>query len=289
MLNALADFVRSELVPPAIVLYVLGLGAALLVRGMRWALAAYVVLLLILADTGYGGFLMRLWNAVFPWSGPDRVVSIQWFVVPLLMTWGVFCAPMVFRPVLARIRKPRAVMAVMGAAAAVAVLVPAFGTSTVLTGMQNYVAGNTYTTQADVAAIAAMDRALPPGTRVLSDTGVDGGQWIDVLTRDVEWAPIAFTRGYIKAGSIAPAVDPKVGAIAQACSAPAAARAALSGIGAVFVGSHQQYDAKVRWDASCIAALPGVHELARADGGHGRTAWVFAVDPTLQAQSPSGS
>ncbi len=53
-LQALADFVHSELVVPAVVLYVLGVAATLLVRGLRWALVAHIALLLILADVGYG-------------------------------------------------------------------------------------------------------------------------------------------------------------------------------------------------------------------------------------------
>jgi hypothetical protein len=287
MLNALADFVRSELVAPAIALYVLGLAASLLVRGMRWALATHVLLLLILADVGYGGILMRVWTPIFPWSGADRVVSIQWFVVPLLMAWGMFNAPLVFRPILARARSPRAVMGVMGAVAAVALLVPVFSAWHTLTGMQASAAGSTHTGDADVAALAAMDRALPPGTLVLTDTGADGGQWIDVLTRDVEWAPLAFTRGYVRAGSIVPATDPKVAALAAACDDPRAARAALNGVGAVYVGSMPDPSVPVRWDAACIAALPGVHQAARVTVD-GHTATVFSVDPSLQAQSSGG-
>ncbi|HXA27461.1 MAG TPA: DUF6541 family protein [Candidatus Angelobacter sp.] len=287
MLHALSDFARSELVAPAVLLYVLGLAASLLVRGVRWVLVTHLLLLLVLADVGYGGILMRVWTPVFPWSGADRVVSIQWFVVPLLMAWGMFNAPLVLRPILARARSRRAVLGVMGAVGAVALLVPVFSAWRTLTDMQASVAGATHTGDADVQALAAMDRALPPGTLVLTDTGADGGQWIDVLTRDVEWAPLAFTRGFVRAGGVEPAVDPRVAALAAACHDPAAARAALNGIGAVFVGSMPDPAVATHWDTACIAALPGVHQAARASMD-GRTATVFTIDPSLQAQSSGG-
>jgi hypothetical protein len=285
MLNAIADFVRSELVVPAILLWMLGVAAALLVRGVRWALVAHVALLLALADAGYGGILMRLWTAVFPWSGPDRIVSIQWFVVPLLMAWGIFNAPLVFRPILARARSLRAVQATMGTVALVAVLVPVASTLSTLTGMQSAVADSTYTGDADVRALSAMDGALPAGTLVLANTGADAGQWIDVLTRDVEWAPLVLTRSYVVTGTLRPAIDPKVAALGKACSDPQAARTALTGVGAVFVGSEPLRNPPVRWNASCIAALPGVRELTHVTVD-GHTAWVFAVQTPLQAQSP---
>jgi len=279
MLHALADFVHSELVAPVVVLYVLGLAASLLVRGVRWALVAHVALLLILADVGYGGILMRVWSSVFPWSGADRVVSIQWFVVPLLMAWGVVNVAQVFRPLLARISAPR----LAAACAALVVAGVAVSTWHTVDDMRGSVAQST-TGDADVAALQAMDAQLPPGTVVLADTGADGGQWIDVLTRDVEWAPIAFLRGYVRAGSIQPATDPRVAALAAACTDPERARQALTGIGAVYVGSRQSAAAGTRWDAACIAALPGVRQVVRATAG-GRTATVFAVAPSLQASA----
>ena len=285
MFHALSDFVNSELVAPAIVLYVLGLAASLLVRGVRWVLLLHVALLLILADVGYGGILMKLWSAVFPWSGADRVVSIQWYAVPLLMAWGLVHARTVFAPILAKTRDPRLARNLAVGLGAVTVLAVGFSVAHAEDQMGGANSRSTETSDADVAALAAMDRALPAGTLVLSDTGADGGQWIDVLTRDVEWAPLSFQRTFVAAGTIRPATDPKVAALAHACDDPAAARAALAGIGAVYVGSEQgDQEATVRWNASCIAALPGVHPLVRSTVG-GRTATVYAVDPTLQAVS----
>jgi hypothetical protein len=162
-------------------------------------------------------------------------------------------------------------------------MVPVAATWSTLTGMQSSVGDSTHTRDADVAALSAMNRALPAGTLVLANTGADAGQWIDVLTGDVEWAPLVLTRNYVVTGTLRPAVDPKVAALGRACSDPRAARAALDGVGAVFVGSAPERTAPVHWDASCIAALPGVRELTHVSSG-GRTAWVFAVDPTLKAQ-----
>ena len=276
--QALADFVHSELVVPAVVLYVLGIAAALIVRGLRWALVAHVALLLILADVGYGGVLMRIWTPLFPWSGPDRIVSIQWFVVPLLMTWGVFHAGAVLRPGLLRYFGARGVVVFGAVVAAVAVLCPAIATQHTLSDMQGVVAKTARSSDADVAALAAMDRMLPPGTVVLTQSQVDAGQWTDALTRDVEWAPLLYARNYVEAGSLVSALDPRAIAMAQACDDPAAARAALQGIGAVFVGSRPDPAAPHQWQASCIAALPGVREAQRVTTG-GNTAWVFVVEP----------
>jgi hypothetical protein len=277
MPHALADFVRSELVTPAIVLYVLGIAGALLVRGMRWALAVHVVLLLVLADVSYGGILMRLWTPLFPWSGADRIVSIQWFVVPLLMAWGLFHVVDVVRPGLTRLlRNPRNAAAIAGVAGAVAVLTVAVASRQTLVDMRTAVDSGARSTDADVAALTDMDRMLPPGSLVLTQGPVDAGQWTDVLTRDVEWAPLQYERNFVRTGTILPAADPRDAALHQACYDTAAARQALQGIGAVFVGSLPNRRAGEPWDASCIAALPGVREAADVTVG-GRTARVFIV------------
>ena len=278
-LHALPDFVRTELVLPAVILYVIGVAAALRVRGMRWALLTHALLLLILADTGYGNFLHRLWTEVFPWSVPDRLVSIQWFVVPLLLSWGVFHAAEAVLPPRPRGRPvphhQRRLLSAVVAALVVAVVIA--GTASTFHLNQQAVATLARSADADKVALATMDRILPPGTLVLTQGALDAGQWTDVVTRDVPWAPLAYTRSFVQSGGI-PLLDERGQRLAKACDDPQQALAALDGVGAVYVGA--RHDPKVRhpWHAECIAALPGVHEAARVDIG-GYTAWVFVVAP----------
>ena len=276
-LHALPDFVRTELVGPAVVLYVLGVAAALRVKGMRWALLTHLLLLLMLADTGYAGVLHSLWSKVFPWSVPDRIVSIQWFVAPLLMTWGAFHAAEAVLPPRPRGRPvdvgPRRLLGVTVGALVLATVV--LGTASTLHLNQQAVATLARSADADRTALAAMDRMLPAGSLVLTQGAIDAGQWTDVLTHDIPWAPLAFTRGFVQSGGI-PLLDTRGRMLAAACDDPERARAALDGVAAIYVGARPDSRWRNPWRASCIAALPGVREGTHVDAG-GRTAWVFLV------------
>ncbi len=277
---AFTDFLSTEMAGAvAAIPYLLGLLAAIRVKGMRWALVAHVVLLLILADVAYSVVLRKLWTPLFPWSVIDRVVSIQWFVVPLLSTWGLFHISQALDLRGEKARRPvaRALAALFVGGA---VLSPIVGGYHEASRIRDAVAAEDVTGDADIAALTAMDRVLPPGTVVLTQGRFDSGQWLDAVTRDVEWAPLAYSRGVLKGGSI-PLLDDRALALGAACTDPARARAALDGIGAVYVGAvvtHGSAKSPAPWKASCIAALPGVTQVVSVTAG-GRTARVFRVEP----------
>jgi hypothetical protein len=276
-LHAYADFLGTEMAGAvATIPYLLGLIAAVRVKGMRWALVAHVVLLVILADVAYSVVLRRLWTPLFPWSVIDRIVSIQWFVVPLLSTWGLFNMrkALDIRP--SQRRRPATVVLV-GMFVGGAVLTPIVGGAHELSRIRDAAASEDPSTDADMAALTAMDRMLPPGTVVLTQGRFDAGQWTDAVTRDLEWAPLAYSRGVLEGGSII-LLDDRGRALGAACSDPVRARQALDGLGAVYVGSKLEPGSPAPWKASCIARLPGVTEVVHATSG-GRTAHVFIVEP----------
>jgi hypothetical protein len=254
--------------------YILGILAAICIKGMRWALVAHVIMLVILADVAYAVVLRKLWVAVFPWSVIDRVISIQWFVVPLLMTWGVFHLRQTLNLREAMARRPIGRLLVVVFVGA-AIATPAVGAYHEATRIRDAVRGEDVTSDADVAAFAQMDRVLAPGTIVLTQGHFDYGQWIDAMTRDVEWAPLAYWRGVIENG-VVPLLDDRARALGHACSDPDGAVAALRGIGAIYVGGMVVDGSPAPWNTACIAALPGVREVVTATVD-GHTARVFAV------------
>lgn len=275
--SAVTDFLATEMAGAvAAIPYLLGLLAMVRVKGLRWALVAHVVLLVILADVGYSVVLRKLWTPLFPWSVDDRVVSIQWFVVPLISTWGIFHLREALDIRGASANRPRArALAVLFIGGAI--FTPVVGATHEASRIRDAVAAEDVTADADIAALAQMDTVLSPGTVVLTEGRFDSGQWLDAVTRDVEWAPLAYSRGVLEHGSIL-FLDDRAMALGKACSDPGAARAALDGIGAVYVGARRQAGSPAPWKASCIAALPGVREVVSVTAD-GRTARVFAVEP----------
>ena len=279
--EALSHFVTADLpgVVPAL-LYALGVVTALRVRGLRWALASHLLLLLVLVDVGYAMVFGRLWTAIFPWSVVDRVLAIQWFVVPLLMCWGLFHLRAVL-PVVSAARRPAAV-ALAGLAGAAAIVTPVVGGAAQLSAIRSEVAGARGASEADWAALIAMDRVVPPGTVVLTRGPVDPGVWVDSVSRGVEWSPLSYSRSFVEDRTGIPVAEGRARAMANACTDPAAARAALSGVGAVFLSIDPRPGAPIAWEAACIAALPGVKQVLETSAG-GSSARIFTVDPAALA------
>jgi hypothetical protein len=134
---------------------------------------------------------------------------------------------------------------------------------------------------ADVAALAAMDRQLPPASIVLTDPVPDGGAWVTALTRDVEFAPGVYTRNIVDARGRVVGRDPRAVRVAAACTDPDAASQALHGIDAVFVGSRQRPQTRGGWSAECLRRLPDLVEIGEFAGPSGR-AVVFRVRQQAQ-------
>ena len=111
----------------------------------------------------------------------------------------------------------------------------------------------------DVTVMDELAAKLPPASLLLNDGVADSGQWITALTDDVEVEP----RGYAESFPN----DWRMVALEGACSDPSGARAALSGVRAVFVGSEAGATGPQHWNPACIAAIPGLRLVAGSTSG----------------------
>src|SRR5205807_1111346 len=182
-------FRNSVLVTPfAFVLYVGGMTACLLRRNLRWAIVANLVIVGCLADAAYGAKLHTLWDAIFPWATLDRLLSIQYWVVPLIMAFGLVSVATVLRRLATSARSRaaaaarRPALALVSAGAAVVVVTVVSGANNDRGVYAQAVDVHGLATSADMAALRAMDHALAPGSVVLTHSSTDAGQWIDALT-----------------------------------------------------------------------------------------------------------
>src|SRR5205807_696287 len=73
-------------------LYLLGIVAILWTKRNVWALLVHLAMLACLVDVEVTGTLERVWTATYPWSTVDRLLSMQFFVLPLIMAQGVVWA-----------------------------------------------------------------------------------------------------------------------------------------------------------------------------------------------------
>ncbi len=105
--------------PAALALYCVGAIAMLIRRRMLWVLVAQVLLFLIMADDLYLHYLHRIWNVIYPWGDTDRVLGIQYFLIPLVLAFGLFAIGDLMRTLS---RTPRLWVGVSAAAIVVAVI-----------------------------------------------------------------------------------------------------------------------------------------------------------------------
>jgi hypothetical protein len=244
----------------AIALSVVGCVAAVLARRMRWAVVSLAVVVGIALDVVSGGHLKRLWLDVYPWSSADRVLAMLFWVLPPLMAFGMVS---VWQGLVRRVgaapdageatRRRRLAIGLAGAAV-VLTAVPGLGRD--LDIYRAAARDRGVVTADDVRVLAATDAALPSGLTVLTDELDDAGQWL------AAFAPgrALLTKPYLQDHP----ADTRVVAVSQACQAPAAAKAALQGVGAVFVGSTLRTDAGHPWRLECIARIPGARVLIRS-------------------------
>ncbi|MHB8488733.1 MAG: DUF6541 family protein [Candidatus Dormibacteria bacterium] len=83
--------------PVALLLYCVGAVAMLIRRRMLWVLVAQGLLFLLMADDLYLHYLHRIWNAIYPWGDTDRVLGIQYWLIPLVLAFGLFAIGDVIR------------------------------------------------------------------------------------------------------------------------------------------------------------------------------------------------
>lgn len=253
-------------------LWAAGILAAVLCRRLRWALVAQAVMLACLVDVVVTGHLGRLWQEVFPWSTDDRLMSIQYWVLPMIMALGLVSAvdAVVRLAMAAPAGRPRPTLRVavpitaMAAVTAVAVL-PGFGHMGDLYTSEK--ALHVAATPSDVSVIERLGAVLPHGSVVLTEGVDDAGQWIGALTQDVPFFSTDYARGHFD--------DARIVLLSQACIDPQRAATVLDGVDAVFVGADRVARARHPWSADCLRRVPALRPI----GQDGASAAFVVVRP----------
>jgi hypothetical protein len=120
--NILASIAQTNLTSPiALVLYGIGVVALILRWRMLWVLASQVLLVLLMADDFYSHHLSHFWREIYPWGDTDRILGVQYWLIPLVLGAGLLAAIDLMRSL------PRTRRFFLGvAAAAVVVVIVAF-------------------------------------------------------------------------------------------------------------------------------------------------------------------
>jgi hypothetical protein len=84
-----AAIAQTDLISPVtLVLYVIGVVTMLIRRRMLWVLVAQILLVLLMVDDFYLHKLDKLWRLIYPWGDPDRIVGVQYWLIPLVLGTG---------------------------------------------------------------------------------------------------------------------------------------------------------------------------------------------------------
>jgi hypothetical protein len=95
--------------PVAVALLAAGVLAIVVTRRMLWVLVSEAVLLIAMADSFSWHVLARFWNhVVSPWGEPDRIVGVQYWLIPLILAAGLLAVGRVMRELSQRPRVRRA-------------------------------------------------------------------------------------------------------------------------------------------------------------------------------------
>ncbi len=93
-----AAIAQTNLISPVTVtLYVIGVVAMVIRRRMLWVLVAQILLALLMADAFYLHKLEKLWRLMYPWAEPDRIVGVQYWLIPLVLGTGFLALVSVMR------------------------------------------------------------------------------------------------------------------------------------------------------------------------------------------------
>jgi hypothetical protein len=291
--SALTAFLQFAF-PSVLTIGLLAAGVAVCVvqRRCRWALVTFALLLAGYLDMLVTGRLGWLWRLLYPWSAEDRLPSVQYWAVPILMAIGTLWLLVPLRTslrwVLHRLRLRRSggtrepVLDAV-ALAAIAALLVLLDMGRDLGMYRGGVRDIGVTGPADLAVMRRMAERLPAGAVILTDGGDDAGQWVPAVTGQV----VLLTNEHLKDHP----ADLRLVALEQACSDPHAAASMLGEVDAVFVGSRTITMPTPRhpWSLHCIAAIPGLSLLAEASSAGG-TAAAFVVDHhAIVTPAPPGS
>jgi hypothetical protein len=119
----LAGIVQTDLINPvALTLYIIGVIVLLIQRRMLWVLFAQVVLVVLMIDDFYLHKLEKLWRVIYPWGDVDRILGVQYWLIPLVLGVGFLAVLNVMRS-LSRTRRLRLGVSVTAAVIAVAAFV----------------------------------------------------------------------------------------------------------------------------------------------------------------------
>ena len=238
------------------VLLAAGAYAALRTGRLRWALLAAVGIFLAFYDVLTHARLRAVWDRLLPWSGVDRLVSIEYWVVPLLMALALVTVG----DAVARSPRPRVRSYTALAAAGIVLAVMAAGAARDVRSYRDSVAESSYVTPADVQVMDAMQAALPAHAVVMTDGLVDAGQWVGAMTRDVTFLSKGYLQGFPGDGHVL--------ALSRACSTTPD-RSLYPGVDAVFVGALQHPGPQAAWDESCLERIPWLRLIARVNAPSG--------------------
>jgi hypothetical protein len=119
----LASIAQTDLISPVtFALFGVGVIALLIRRRMLWILGAEAVLVLLMADNFYSHKLNALWRFVYPWGDIDRILGVQYFLIPLVLAVGLFAVADVLRA-LSRTRRRQLIATIAALAVAVVALI----------------------------------------------------------------------------------------------------------------------------------------------------------------------
>ena len=261
-LGALQPFVSLDLTILSGALLAAGAVMVVIRRRGRWLLGSVVIPLLCVADVTGQQWLHGLWLRLYPWTDLDRLIGLEYFIVPVIAGIGAVGLVELWAHRGARVgperrdARPALSAAVLIAAGAGGLVLGAPQTSAMLSVEMGQAAP---VPAQDVSVIQELAAHLPRGSLILNDGVADSGQWITALTQDVEVEPRGYANEYLS--------DWRIVALGQACSDPSAAQGALHGVQAAFVGSDPAVGSSHLWNAGCLDSLPGLRLVAGSTSG----------------------
>jgi hypothetical protein len=150
----------------------------------------------------------------------------------------------------------------------VAVLCVVIGAASELGVYQSAVIGRSLVTPADLTVLGRLTDTLPRGTIVMTNGGNDAGMWMTALTDLTPLVPNGSEYGTLSL--------PLDIALANACTDPVAAEAAVLQADVVFIGAHSIPRPMYGWDENCLSRLPNLRLITSAPW-EGGVAAAFAV------------
>lgn len=84
-----AAMAQTDLISPiTLVLFVIGVVTILIRRRMLWVIVAQILLVLLMVDDLYLHKLDKLWRIIYPWGDADRILGVQYWLIPLVLGTG---------------------------------------------------------------------------------------------------------------------------------------------------------------------------------------------------------